>query len=449
MNLGEVRHFDVPLRMDAMPVTALHAVAAALCMSGFAFELFELSLGSALAAVFSTPGGAVGTMSLSWLLASVYIGAIVGAPLLGFMADRYGRRLVLSAGLAWLAITSAWAAYTPDLLQLTVARVLSGMALGAYPPLMMSYLTDVLPAGRRGPLILWAFGLPSLALPAGVFLVRALGDTQTLGLAGWQFALLLGAVGSGVLSLLMLRLPESPRWLQARGRLVEAQAVCERFARSRPLLPAVPVQTAVSKAPSDQAGDKAAAGSRPVSPWWRITPLYLLSPVATVAFPLLLGAVLTTRGFKLTDALLFVGLLNFGPLLGSVAASVVVDRFDRRSALLACTLLLALAGGVFVFADSRAWIGSAAVLFGVSAVLYVTALNLYTTELFPTRSRAGSASLAWSFNRLGAALSVLALLPLLKSEGPMTMFGFIAGSLLLSGVLLLTSPRGLARQPVA
>lgn len=442
----EVRYVDVGARMDAMPLTVLHLLAIGLCMFGFAFDLFEMALGSVLAAVFSTPERAVGAGQLSWLLASVYLGAIVGAPGLGRLADRIGRRKVLCGALAWLALTSLWACISPDLFQLTLARVLSGIALGAYPPLMMSYLTDVLPAGRRGPLILWAFGLAGLGLPAGVFFVRGLGPSDPLGLEAWRLAFAVGSLGSGVLSLLMWWLPESPRWLMARGRGAEAQGICDRFARSKVLLPSTGMKVDLVEGRRG-AGDEMASVAR--SPWLRLAPLFLLSPLATVTFPVLMGTVLTLRGFQLSDALLFVGLSNVGPALGSIAASSIIDKVDRRTALCACALLLIVSGGAFVLVDSRVWLGAAAILFGIGAILYTTAINLYAAELFPTSSRAGSSALAWSFNRVGAAVSMLALLPLLKTQGPLVMFAFIAGSLVLSIGLLMAAPRGRAREPVA
>lgn len=446
MKQDHIHELDVGARMDVMPVTLLHLAATGLCMVGFAFDLFELALGSVLAAVFAAPDRAVAAGPLSWLLASVYLGAIVGAPALGWLADRIGRRWVLCSALVWLALTSLWAALSPDLFQLTLARTLSGIALGAYPPLMMSYLTDVLPAARRGSLIMWAFGLAGLGLPAGIFFVRGFGDAEPFGMEAWRLALIVGSVGSGILSVLMLSLPESPRWLQARGRRAEADETCRRFERSRVLLPAVAGLVPVAEVVRGQPDQMPQAGPR--SPWLRLAPLFLLSPLATVAFPVLMGTVLTLRGFRLSDALLFVGLTNFGPALGSVAASAFIDRLERRTALCACAALLVVSGGAFVLIESRVWLGVAAVTFGIGSVLYTTTINLYASELFPTRSRAGSSALAWSFNRVGAAVALLALLPVLKSEGPVLMFVFIAGALGLSAVLLMTSPRGRERQPV-
>lgn len=136
--------------------------------------------------------------------------------------------------------------------------------------------------------------------------------------------------------------------------------------------------------------------------------------------------------------------ITSGLRLGSIAASAVVDRIERRLLLCLCAAALTLAGATFVLSDSPLWLGASAVAIGVCGVLYIAAINLYATELFQTQARAGSAALAWSFNRIGAASSIFALVPLLKAEGHLTMFGVIAASLL----LLASSPRGLERQRV-
>ena len=76
-------------------------------------------------------------------------------------------------------------------------------------------------------------------------------------------------------------------------------------------------------------------------------------------------------------------------------------------------------------------------------------ITVYDAELFPTAMRASVSSTTWAANRIASALAPLALLPLLKSAGPMVMFGVIAAALAGSIVLVLAfGPRGLARQPV-
>lgn len=433
---------DIGARLDRLPVTALHGLAVALCTLGFTFDLIEIGLGNVLVAVFSAPDRALAPAQLSWLLASVYVGAVVGAPLLGALADRVGRRIALAGALGWLALTSLGAAFSTGIGSLTVARGLSGLALGAFPPLMFAYLTDVLPPRRRGLLVLAVTGIASLGLPASLFLVRALTPLD-LPLEPWRIAFIAGTAGSALAALLFCLLPESPRWLAARGRHDEAERACRRFERSRPwwdAAPAVPPPGQPAAGPAEV----------PAAPRWPLVGgLFLLSAWATVAFPLMTGAVLAAKGFGLKDTLLYVGLSTLGPTVGTFVASFWIDRLERRRALALSAGVLVLAGGTFVATGSPAWLVASSFAFTLFSVIYTAGLNLYAAEIFPTARRARASATAWAFNRFGAAIAPLALLPLLRSEGPLAMYALVAACLLASMGLLALSPPGRQQRAVA
>jgi len=431
---------DIGNRLDRLPVSYLHLAAVGICAFGFAFDTLELALGGILAAVFSAPPHAIGAQQLSLLLASVYIGATVGAPALGWVADRFGRRSTVTGLLIGLGITSLAGARSDSAEALTFWRCIGGVAMGAYPPIVIAYLTDLLPPARRGMLIFVTTALATLGPPAGIFLVRYLTPLQPLGLEAWRWGFLVGGVGTLIVGLLFRFLPESPRWLQARGRHAQAEAACSAFERSAAVqwLPAAGLP-----APSRQrrpAGEVATAPSRRQQ--LVVAAIFLLSPWATVAFPILKGAVLTQKGFEVSDALLVLGLSWFGPMLGTLVASTSIDRLERRTALALSAFAMTAAGACFVVGDSAAWVTGSSIAFGLFASLYVPTLTMYGAELFPTEARARSVAAAWALNRVGAAVGPLLLLPLLHSAGAITMFALIAVTLLLSVALLLLAPRG-------
>src|SRR5882724_12506129 len=219
-------------QLDRLPVTPLHLAIAAVCALGLMFDVIEAALGNALSAVFSSPPHQVAPYQLSLLLGSVFAGGAIGAPLLGWFADRHGRRLALGASLLALTATSLMAAASSDIAWLTIFRALSGMALGAYPPLMVAYLSDVLPPARRGMLILLVGAIGFLGAPAVIFLVRWLTPLQPFGLEGWRCALIIGAIGAAAVGIAFRKLPESPRWLSTTARDAEAATVYARFLRS-------------------------------------------------------------------------------------------------------------------------------------------------------------------------------------------------------------------------
>jgi putative MFS transporter len=438
----------IPARMDRLPVTLLHAVAMAICALGLTLDTFEMSFGGVLAAVFSAPPSPVPAGELSLLLAAVFLGAMLGAPALGWWADRHGRRTALIALLLWIAAASLGAALSHGVGALTLCRFLGGLALGGYPPIVIAYLTDLLPPQRRGTLIFCSLSLALLGPPVAIFLVRGLTPLQPLGLEGWRWGFVLGSVGALLSAVSFLALPESPRWLQSRGRAAQAQAGCAAFERSRVL--AAPSSLAQAARPvRPEAAERAEEAGTTGRRWPWIAGLFSLSPWATVAFPLLTGAVLTQRGFKLDAALLIFGLSSLGPLLGTLAASTVMDRIDRRLAMGACALAMLACGTAFTFGSGTAALIVAMGLFNLAISLYVTLLTVYGAELFPTGSRASATAGAWALNRAGAALGPLLLVPMLRGSGPATMFAVVAASLVATLAVLAAAPPGRQRQAVS
>jgi len=439
---------DIAARLDRLPITRLHVFIVALCAVGLFFDVFEIALGNALSAVFSAPPLTASSLQLSLLLASLYIGAAVGAPLSGYLADRTGRKKILVGVLVWLAVTSTCGAAAKTLPVLIVCRGLSGLAIGAYWPLVVAYLTDILPPRRRGTLIFVMMAMATLAPVGGIFLIRWLTPLQPMGIEAWRWTLLFGSAGTALAAIAFLFLPESARWLKACGYDALAEAACARLERSAVLL-----RNRHDWTPLAQTHDASAGDELPTAPYQTLQPalfglLFFLSPWSTVAFPLLSGAVLMQKGYRLADALLYVALSFFGPFIGTIAAASVVDLVTRRTALTLCAIVMIASGYLFCAGDSRVILVAAGFVFMLFCVFYVTILNVYTGEIFSTRSRASAVSRGWALNRVGAVLAPPILLPLMHSVGPTKMFSAIAATLVLSVALLLGAPRGPSRQPV-
>ncbi|WP_431052528.1 MFS transporter [Roseateles sp. L2-2] len=435
---------DLAERMDRLPLTRLHVLAMLTCGIGMTIDTLEMAFGGVLGTVFSTQSPPVPPGQLGLLLSAVFVGAVLGAPLLGWWADRHGRRGALVALMLWIALTSLGAAMADGVGQLTLCRFLAGLALGGYPPIVIAYLTDLLPPQRRGTLIFLSLTPSLLGPPAAIFMVRWLGPLQPLGLEGWRWGFLVGSACALLSALSFLALPESARWLRTRGRNDQAEAVLQAFERSATVVAAPPDAGAAT--PVEQVAPPPAPPHRR---WLAVVGLFSLSPWATIAFPLLTGAVLAQRGFRLDAALLIFGLSSMGPLLGTLLASAVMDRIDRRLAMATCIVAMLACGAAFNFSTGTASLIVAMALFNLAVSLYVPLLTVYSAELFPTRQRASATSIAWSINRLGGALGPLLLVPTLRGAGPAVMFAVVAASLVATLGVLAASPRGLERQTVS
>ena len=446
--LAESVPSGVAARLDGLPLTTMHVLSAAICAVGFGIDLAQISLGNALSAVFSSAPYRLAPLPLAWVLSSVYVGAVIGTPIVGWAAARWGLRRMLQWMLLWLAVTSLLVASASNASWLGAFRLLSGVALGAYPPLMIAYLTEIGPPSTRGTLIFLACSVAYLMPPGAVFMIRWLTPLAPLGIEGWRWPFIATGVGALAASAAFAYIPESPRWLLTKRLFDAAMSACDQFESSRIL------RNVSNEGPpthNQQRGQKALRlpDRQLRHPVLFVSGMYFLHPWATSAFPLLTGPVLLARGIGLTDTLLYIGVATLGPTLGTLCAGLFVDRLDRRATLLACALLMLISIVTFFAAQSAIGLLFGVVAFGVGVALYSPAMTMYGAELFPTRSRTTATSAAWALNRLASALVPVLLLPLLKTQGP-AVLGIVVGMALVGSALLVGvfGPAGAAGSPV-
>jgi putative MFS transporter len=80
--------------------------------------------------------------------------------------------------------------------------------------------------------------------------------------------------------------------------------------------------------------------------------------------------------------------------------------------------------------------------------VFVPALSVYVAELFPTRIRSSATSATWALNRIGSALALLVLIPMLRGRGSILVFEIMAATLIVIAIVMLFGPPGLARRSV-
>ena len=80
-----------------------------------------------------------------WVGASVLVGCMIGAPLAGVLSDRLGRRTVLLISAVLFAISAVGSAVPRNLFELSVARIVGGLGVGAASMLSPMYIAEVAP----------------------------------------------------------------------------------------------------------------------------------------------------------------------------------------------------------------------------------------------------------------------------------------------------------------
>jgi MFS family permease len=164
------------------------------------------------------------------LVSSGLVGFLIGAAVHGLVADRYGRRVTLLGGL-W--ITSAFTVATPILGtsfgSFCLLRILTGLGLGVLLPLATTYINELAPRRLANTFSLWGVALGwaaggTFAGIVGVFLTPNF---------GWQVLYWVGSLSIPLTIVLHFILPESVKFLAARGRVEEIKALLSRLRPER------------------------------------------------------------------------------------------------------------------------------------------------------------------------------------------------------------------------
>ena len=183
-----------------------------------------------------------------WAISCALLGCIIGAAVGGPIANRFGRKVGLMIA-AILFLTGSLGSAVPEfglapvggmgaaaLEPFIVYRILGGIGVGLASMLAPMYIAEIAPPAERGRLVT----LQQIAIVVGITLVyfvnwaiASQGD-ETWGLSvGWRWMMASEAVPAAGFLLLLLLIPDSPRWLVLKGRRDQALSVLQRIGDDR------------------------------------------------------------------------------------------------------------------------------------------------------------------------------------------------------------------------
>ncbi len=166
-------------------------------------------------------------LSLGWAFSSLLFGCVIGSTVAGRLTDRYGRRRILLWVAVLFAATSVATGLAPTFIIFVVARSLGGLAVGGASILSPMYVAEVSPPSLRGRM----GTLYQLSIVVGILVSYCINYLlRDAGAANWRWMFITGVIPSLIFFVLLLRAPETPRYLYRAGRTREAFAVLERIA---------------------------------------------------------------------------------------------------------------------------------------------------------------------------------------------------------------------------
>jgi len=169
---------------------------------------------------------ALGAFGEGLAVSIVLVGCMFGAAIAGAVSDRIGRRRFLLISAVLFFISGLGCAIPQNLVQFLVFRFVGGLAIGSASIVSPLYISEISPARMRGALV----SVNQLAIVTGILLAYFINWVLVgAGPHNWRWMFATGALPAVVFFGLVLRVPESPRWLVKQGREDEARDVLARI----------------------------------------------------------------------------------------------------------------------------------------------------------------------------------------------------------------------------
>lgn len=439
-------------RLDRIPVTGKHKRLVLGSGIGWALDAMDVGLISFIMAALAVHWELDKTQT-SWLASAGFVGMAIGATLGGLLADKIGRRQVFALTLLVYGLATGASALSTGLAMLIVLRFVVGLGLGAELPVASTLVSEFAPRKIRGRMVVileafWAVGW-ILAAVIGTFVVGASEN-------GWRWALALGAVPALYALVVRLGLPESVRYLEARGRHEEAEKVVASFeAEVAPAELEEATKAAVDEVSSP--GSNARLESDPA-----LTARSIFSPVMrgrTAALWIVwfcvnfsyygafiwIPSLLVADGFTLVKSFTFTLIITLAQLPGYAVAAWLVEAWGRRATLATLLAGSAAAAGLYGTADSETMIIVAGCLLSFFNLGAWGALYAIGPELYPAHIRGAGTGSAAGFGRVASILAPLAVPFILGNWSTGVLFAVFAASFAVAAIAAFTLPEQRAK----
>jgi len=326
-------------------------------------------------------------------------GILLGAPLFGYIGDRFGRRPAIIGGCIIYGLCTLAAARAPSLTVLTLLRFVTGIGLGGLMPNTIALNIEFAPKRWRATLVIVMFTGITLggALPGWI-------AASLLPVHGWQVLFLIGGVGPLVIAgLLFLFLPESVRFLVVHGgRRYRIERLVRIFAPGIAIGPDTHFVMDREAEPQRSASLRQLfAGSLSL-----ITPLlwFLFATNLMAAYFLnsWMPILFQDAGMSADYSALALSMFQIGGTLGGLTISVLLDRFG----MIPVVILFCVAAPVVALIGTPG-LGELALLTvvafaGFSVLGLQFGINAISGLIYPTQVRSNSSGWAFAIGRFGS-----------------------------------------------
>lgn len=327
-------------------------------------------------------------------------GILFGAPILGYIGDRYGRKKAIVLGCLIYGVFTLAAMAATSLTQLAVLRFLTGLGLGGLMPNTIALNAEFAPKRLRGTLVIIMFTGITLGGAIPGWIASSLVPTY-----GWQSLFFVGGVGPIVIAIILaLVMPESIKFLvyhpRRRAELVRLASIL------KPGLAVAPetrfVIAGEEKKPPFTLKLLFQGGLAVITPL-----LWLLFAINLMSFYFLnswMPIVFQGAGLSPQDAALTLSMFQIGGTVGGLLLSVLIDRFGMAAVfvlfVLSCPIVAAM--GATGMSTGHLLVVVTAAGFTVLGLQF--GINAISGLIYPTAFRSNGSGWAFAIGRFGSII---------------------------------------------
>lgn len=430
-------------RMDRLPITRAHKGALATLAFVFLFEFGDLNTFAYVAPAlikhyhFTVQNVAVVT-------SAAFLGMAVGSVFGGRISDLVGRKRALLYSTLTFSVFSLVNAAAFNVPTFIIFRFLTGVGLSAMVVAATTYISEVMPAARRGRMQSAVMAVGLAGIPVMSFSARGV---VPLGSESWRLVFVFGSFALLAVPALLI-LPESPRWLVHKNRPQAAERIIARLERLAG--PFTPLKETSEAAPATQTGHeyrdlfKGSTGRTTAF----MAVVWIFQTLGFYGFVAWVPTLLAKHGFSIAESLGFSALTTIGAIPGALLAWPVTDRFGRKVPLVIVSLATAASGLVYGLTFNPV----AIVVFGFCVNLliqtFATLLYAYSPEQFPTGLRNAGHGLVYGTGRLANIFGPLIIATLFSGLGYQAVFVYIGACWLIVALTVAVFGPRTGKQPL-
>lgn len=346
---------------------------------------------------YITPYFSLNEYWLGWAVGSILIGCAAGAMLSGGLADKYGRRYMLIICAVLFAVSGIGAGLSTSLLVFIIFRLIGGLGVGAAAMVSPMYIAEISPAKWRGRLV----SCYQLAIVFGIliayfsnYMFDGLGDNN------WRWMFASQTAPSLLFFLLLLLVPETPRWLIMKGRNHEAEIILRKVSGG------AMIESEVNKIKNSFHHKKSVSLKQVFSKTYK--PVLFIGIIVAI-FQQVTGinsiiyyapVIFKQTGLDSSSSIMQtigIGIVNILATLGAIA---LVDKIGRKKLLLTGTVLMGISLVTIGLCFQYSYFDHYIVL--IFMLLYVASFGctlgavvwVYLAEIFPNLIRSLALSIA-------------------------------------------------------